>query len=767
MGIGFALASGLVQGFTQNIGREMERRQGERERLDALSTALITAGVGDAFNNKNIGVIQDYVQRGYQNLDAQGGIDLFGTRGANIITEEDVTGLLGQLQTTAKPDDEDEIDPKYLISYEDTVYRFPMDMYSDLTAPDAVSAMQELNTAMTSDLTRFQAAPQQLRQKFYDRAQTYGTIVGLEIANTPEGREYPDLDAIGFMNLMRTFDYNYKLSLPKDQREKYKSPFTEALRNANPKNEVTGEGGDAIDIVGDGSKVLELAVPMGMQPYAESIANNFGTSMTAKSNEWWNSYTTTLGQTAEYQELLWETTLAFANEFKITPTAFQDPMAMGKVKEDVANDMIKYLERATGNDVVAMSYVLGAFLKPEKFGVKKPHRPLNAPSSVGSEENSVRLFAARLYISASATDKDFDKIITQHDAIERVLSKETGLYAFRDLIENEFDAPAVLSRYMKAVEAGVSMLEFIFGAGGESGGDVVSFDVGAGLTILSAEDAAQQGYDTETGTKANSEDEVITQEFITKRRNEIDFARTRANKKYDEGTRMYAGKGAQRRELTREEMASAYARFEAMRISLAFQMARAADPSGRLSNQDVLQQLVRLGGDLDTPEHMIEKVNIAITEFENSRKRYAALMQYASFTNTVTDDARLFIQGTKAVNDLASRAGREGLSSVTKPAGAASGNKYLPTFATNTIFNTADERTFQLRRDNRIYDVDTGIALNPKNPDDLDLLNELYQSDQLPEGFPIIEGYNPPAATLKVNPNSSTTTTYDSNEQAT
>jgi hypothetical protein len=437
-------------------------------------------------------------------------------------------------------------------------------------------------------------------------------------------------------------------------------------------------------------------------------------------------------------------------------------MAMGKVKEDVANDMIKYLERATGNDVVAMSYVLGAFLKPEKFGVKKPHRPLNAPSSVGSEENSVRLFAARLYISASATDKDFDKIITQHDAIERVLSKETGLYAFRDLIENEFDAPAVLSRYMKAVEAGVSMLEFIFGAGGESGGDVVSFDVGAGLTILSAEDAAQQGYDTETGTKANSEDEVITQEFITKRRNEIDFARTRANKKYDEGTRMYAGKGAQRRELTREEMASAYARFEAMRISLAFQMARAADPSGRLSNQDVLQQLVRLGGDLDTPEHMMEKVDIAITEFENSRKRYAALMQYASFTNTVTDDARLFIQGTKAVNDLASRAGREGLSSVTKPAGAASGNKYLPTFATNTIFNTADERTFQLRRDNKIYDVDTGIALDPKNPDDLDLLNELYQSDQLPEGFPIIEGYKPPAATLKVNPNSSTTPTYDS-----
>ena len=35
MGIGYAFASGLVKGFTENIGREMERRAGEKEKLDA------------------------------------------------------------------------------------------------------------------------------------------------------------------------------------------------------------------------------------------------------------------------------------------------------------------------------------------------------------------------------------------------------------------------------------------------------------------------------------------------------------------------------------------------------------------------------------------------------------------------------------------------------------------------------------------------------------------------------------------------------------
>ena len=38
MGIGAAFATGLVQGFTQNIGREMERRAGEKEKLEAYRT---------------------------------------------------------------------------------------------------------------------------------------------------------------------------------------------------------------------------------------------------------------------------------------------------------------------------------------------------------------------------------------------------------------------------------------------------------------------------------------------------------------------------------------------------------------------------------------------------------------------------------------------------------------------------------------------------------------------------------------------------------
>ena len=52
MGIGYAFASGLVKGFTENIGREMERRAGEKEKLDAYRAMLLQASVtgGEDFN---------------------------------------------------------------------------------------------------------------------------------------------------------------------------------------------------------------------------------------------------------------------------------------------------------------------------------------------------------------------------------------------------------------------------------------------------------------------------------------------------------------------------------------------------------------------------------------------------------------------------------------------------------------------------------------------------------------------------------------------
>ena len=90
MGIGYALASGLVQGFTQNIGREMERRAGEKEKLEQYRLAIANAAMtgGEDFNKTNAGLIKDMVARADARFKDQEGIDIFGTTGPSIFGDE-------------------------------------------------------------------------------------------------------------------------------------------------------------------------------------------------------------------------------------------------------------------------------------------------------------------------------------------------------------------------------------------------------------------------------------------------------------------------------------------------------------------------------------------------------------------------------------------------------------------------------------------------------------------------------------------------------
>lgn len=750
MGIGVALASGLVKGFTENIGREMERRQAEKTRLDTIENAILAAGVGDDFDNKNVAAIKAMLSSSRERAAEQGGIDLFGTRGEDIIPDTAMADLIGQLQSTTEPD---VIDSKFIVGKREDGYVFPMNMYEDLSVEDALSAAQNLNLMITRDPETFYNSSKETKDAFYSRMNAYGQIIAFDVAKTPTDREYPKLDELGWYRVVDTFDFHMKNARGGRAEKEYKSVFSDAARENSGKT-------DHADYTGNGN-VLSLPVAPGFEQQAQDIAANFGVNDWPNAgNRWWNNYTTTLGRGPEYQEFVWEETLKFAKLFQVTPAAFQDPAAIQKTDEDRAAKMMKYLHDTTGGDLVTMSYILGSFLKPENFGVTKAKRPFNQRGTTEQETNTTRLFAARAYISASAKDSDFDKIIAQHDAIERVLSDKTGLVAFRNLAINELSGPAVISKFAKQIQTGVSILDFIFGTGGEEGGDVQGFTTGGGLRVMSAQEASQMGFDIETGTKANSEEEVITSEFIATQNGKIAFAKTRANTLYDEGKRLMVGEGEDKREMTREEMASAYARFEAMRISLAFQMARAADPSGRLSNQDVLQQLVRLGGDLDTPEHIVEKIDLAIADFEAQRDRYSALMQYASATGTVTNEAKLFIQGGKFVDDLSRRAGFGG--SMTMGANTEtkrSQQTFLFIEDTPNIFESNGVVYMRLR-DGSIQNVTENRLLDPSDAEDRAFLDQLYSRQDLPplfnQGLP--QGYEPPAVTIQSNPGSSDTT---------
>lgn len=79
------------------------------------------------------------------------------------------------------------------------------------------------------------------------------------------------------------------------------------------------------------------------------------------------------------------------------------------------------------------------------------------------------------------------------------------------------------------------------------------------------------------------------------------------------------------------------ARLEALRITLAFKMARAADPSGRLSNQDIELQLQKLGGGFTTPAQALTKLRVVRDEFQAQVDATEVYAQYGRSTGFLTN----------------------------------------------------------------------------------------------------------------------------------
>ena len=97
MGIGAAFAAGLVKGFTQNIEREQTRRTAERDRLKEYESMALKAVLEGDATKSGFNAVQEMVQKGFENLDNQKPIDIFGTRGEDVVM--DMTSMQGLLDS--------------------------------------------------------------------------------------------------------------------------------------------------------------------------------------------------------------------------------------------------------------------------------------------------------------------------------------------------------------------------------------------------------------------------------------------------------------------------------------------------------------------------------------------------------------------------------------------------------------------------------------------------------------------------------------------
>ena len=114
----------------------------------------------------------------------------------------------------------------------------------------------------------------------------------------------------------------------------------------------------------------------------------------------------------------------------------------------------------------------------------------------------------------------------------------------------------------------------------------------------------------------------------------------------------YVNSLSDRVEQVRQEKGETYAEFEALRITLAFQMARAADPSGRLSNQDIEQQLVKLGTSFDTKDMALAKIDMISKEFKTAQDRLDVLVKYGKGTDMIDVKGQAIIDAAISVGHM-------------------------------------------------------------------------------------------------------------------
>lgn len=669
MGIGISLATGLIQGFTRNIEQEKARRIAERDKLESYRTILATAMMDkDDYNAEAGKMLGNMIDSAQGKMDSQERVGIFGKQGEDI--NVDFTSIVPLLKT-AVDDDDDAPKPEFIIGSGDEAYNFFINPAKQTTVSGHINALGALRRAIERDPDKFTRSSQGVYSDFVNLANTnMNALSTLLVTQKDPENDLPDLGPRG-IKLVETIDYLENMFQQYD--ENYAAGMLPAglTREARKKNQDTGSAGignnEPTDTSGNNSNVpmiLKLDKPTPQDANAINLLqSNFGVSDFKQMATVWNEYAGVPGFTVAQKASLWRKTVDFGKDFEMTNQFNR----VEDIDPSKAKEMFTYLSAMTGGNLTQMAFILGAYQKPMSTVVEGKSKSMTIPGTGATDEEPIytaKLHAARVMIYSTATEEDFQKIMDSNNALEEVLNDETGLVALRNMTFDFSTAPKV-SEIAKKFSVAKNILGFFFDfdKASDEGRAVVTSSsitsVARETVVISMSEAEESSVDMNTGLgeldpETGLRKEYVTENFVNGLNERIRRAEKRGLEAYNNNERMM---GADGQPLSMEEMGKMYARFESMRISLAFQMARAADPSGRLSNQDIENQLIRLGGNLDTPEQMRARIDTAIRDFEIKLERYKHLAKYEDATGPATDSQKMQIQGHRDVTRLAKRAG--------------------------------------------------------------------------------------------------------------
>ena len=635
MGIGAALAMGLVQGFTRNIQTEQARRQAEDERANAYQDMIIKAIAEGKATEEGISSVQSMINDYKDKLDKRGPIGPFG-RAADAVTMD-----MSNIQTALTSAD----DVNFTIK--GNKHSVGFSLAQDVNdAPGILSELagklQDTNfvSKLKEDQLLYQKIVPLVSNSQYEiiadahKAWMAGTktnsFVSPDVFGTTANPIYPGLNVFAKIGIESH-------GMQPNSFGKVNSQIA-SQTGVQTSNDFDFVGSD-VKVNEDGSvSVSNVEIPKEMVPFYDNIAKQLALADPRITKDKVYNFFTGVGDdgmTLGFGQQLFGVPGALSPEQKVQalnasmfiaqaftekgqPVDGLDPdKGLYRMNNDAvlfAQSIIDSSEAKTFEQAVM---AIAPYMRKDKL-MKSVNRPFYEVEDMGLTREAYALM--RKYGSGIINQNKVGEsakftigyFIDQHELRKKAAAELDRLANITLSRENE---PEVYAQFKKALgvwtgEGGIfqAIMGDVFGV---------------------------SGFEKETAMGGDLNLQV-----------------------YDERVEALRGK--------KGKDGTDLAELEALRISLAFQLARAADPSGRLSNQDIEQQLARLGAGFQTKEQALAKIKVVRDEINLQIRKDEVLLQYGRGSSTLSEmearvmDAAIVVDTLSYKSDAIRKADQQG-----------------------------------------------------------------------------------------------------------
>lgn len=615
MGIGAAFAAGLLKGFSDNMDKEGSRRQAMRDRFDGYETLAVDAVLKGDATTGGLDAIRNLVQKANTEIDSMEPIGPFGARG------RDVTMDMAKVQSAMNSAD----DFGTVFGTGRNKVGFSTKISDGINEKVARSYLSEVTGfANSKDMaSKLDALTDKDFRSFYSSVNVSRSAV-TSPRDMPDGYETLDVRGLPgndlFEGLYLLDEYKkkrYKGTDPTDMDDMPQSDELEVgvASIANVHKQKTGAAPATVGMfLNTETGVMEHYIIPKFDSEANIAAlNKVSQGMGVKP----------INALARFQTG-WMDLPNISSQEQID--TFNGAIALGKIpnvenldpdenlyqmSQKDAMDILKKAQVGGADTVRKLGYALAVYMqRPDlaeprsgQWGVQKLIKPEMIQTHILK-----RVFGTDAQGTLVSGVK-FKDLRDSQTALESTDTRIGELEAELLKLQEEDSPPIGFDQYVGKLYAIFSPDKGVFGG------------MLRGLGLKNKPVVIEEGF-------VNLEnDEALTTEYSE-----------------------YLQKGVDSKGVGTDA-----AKLEAMRISLAFEMARAADPSGRLSNQDIEMQLRKLGTNWQTIDQALAAVGVARKEFAFKKEQYKVFVSLGESQKKATTREYKIVDGMIAADYMMRR----------------------------------------------------------------------------------------------------------------